>query len=324
MISIILYCYAINDWKSRLTRQINRLVSSGLYEEADEFFLFVSDPSECVGSEIENFNLSKINLNYTKINYGEAYLALSKLDELAREEKERKIFYFHTKGVFNKYKNFETKELDEIKNKGVDYWVETMEHFLIDKWDACVDKLNDNNIVGMTQYGCWWWGNFWWTKSSHVKNIPNFKNIYNGSRWSVEAWIHASAPNKSEIPYYQFKEIKYDPCYTYLPNYFHNNSIDLSQIKINVIEAKYGYFANQRDEGRGMKKLEDETIDVTDKINKILLEDPKSIIVPDQLSESDVSPGNEKNVRIKFSTNIDPKEEYVITSFESWGFRIFS
>jgi len=329
MISVVFYCFMINDWKERLSRQINRIVSSGLYEGADELFLFVTDTSNSLRSQVEELikDLPKIKLNYTEVNYGEGFLALSKLDDLAREDKERKFLYFHTKGVFNKYKNFETKEIYELKLKGVDCWVEMMEHFLIDNWKECVNKLDNNDIVGTICNSFWWWGNFWWTKSSHVKNIPSIKQFYNGSRWSVEAWIHESAPNKEQtVTYYEFRPTHYDLYYSVLPKYFYDNSIDLSDLKIDIKEAKYGYFAEQRDEGRCAPQTTDKFIDVTDKVIEMIGNDPRIKIEPDRVVESgvDIACGQEKSLRIKFSTNIDPKNEYVITSFGHWTFKIVS
>lgn len=327
MISVFFYCFAINDWKIRLSRQINRIVSSGLYDGADELFLFVTDTSGQLQQEVKSLiaNLPKIFLNYTTTNYGEGFLALSKLDELSREPKDRKILYFHTKGVFNKYKNFATKEIDEIKIKGVDCWVEIMEYHLIDKWKDCVDLLDENDIVGTSCHGYWWWGNFWWTKSSHVRKIPPIKNFYNGSRWSVEAWIHESAPDKHEIPHRQLRPIKYDPCYSILPNYFHDKSIDTSSITINIKEAKYGYFAQQRDEGRKVPETSEKLVDVTDKVRDIIEANPMNEIRIDQVIPNfDVAHGQEKSLRIKFRTNIDPEQEYTITSFGHWNLCIIS
>ena len=328
MISIVFYCFMINDWREKLSRQINRIVSSGLYEAADELFLFVTDESNNLRPEVEDMikDLPKIKLDYTTLNYGEGFLALSKVEDLAKEEGERKILYFHTKGVFNKYKNFETKEINNLKLKGVECWVEMMEYFLIDNWARCVEKLNDNDIVGTICNAYWWWGNFWWTRSSHVKNIPSIRKFYS-SRWSAEAWIHESAPNKEEtVKYYQFKPTRYDLYYSVLPKYFYDNSIELGELKIDIKEAKFGYFAEQRDEGRGPPQAPDQFIDVTDKLINLIGNDPRAIINQHQLVEPgvDVAHGHEKSLRIKFSTNIDPENEYVITSFMDWDFTIVS
>jgi hypothetical protein len=144
----------INDWRWRLSRQIKRLVKSELYESADNIYLFVTDPTNKQKDKVELLikDLTKINLDYTDINYGEAFRALSKISEISKDPN-HKMLYFHTKGVFNKYKNFETKEINTLKLKGVECWVEMMEHILIDNWKDCVDKLENNDIVGVTNHG---------------------------------------------------------------------------------------------------------------------------------------------------------------------------
>lgn len=322
-ISVFLYCFAINDWKPRLQRQINRIYKSRLYDNCEEIFLFVTDPSGNIKNDIEEIikPFPKIDLQYTNINYGEAYLALYKICELSKE-KDRKILYFHTKGVFNKYKNFQTKEIDELKIKGVECWVEMMEYFLIDNWMDCQSKLDQNNIVGLTCNNFWWWGNFWWSKSSHIRNIPHIEKFYNGSRWSVEAWIHESSPEKEKIPYFEFRKINYDPHYSFLPKYFYMKYLN-EEIKIKIINAEYGYFGEQRDEGRQIPE-EQKTINVKDKLLETIGDNPKIIINPGGLSDQrDIAPGFEKSLRIKFSTNIEPEKEYVITSFGNNSFSIF-
>ena len=114
MIAVVLYCYMINDWEPRLKRQINRLVNSGLYDAANELHLFVTDQSNGLKPYLEEIlkDLPKIQLNYTNVNYGEGFLALSKVEELSMSG-DYKILYFHTKGVFNKYKNFQNKEIND-------------------------------------------------------------------------------------------------------------------------------------------------------------------------------------------------------------------
>ena len=308
-----------NDWKTRLERQVKRLTSSGLYESSNEIHLFVSDPTNTKRHEVEELlhECPKINLNYTDKNYGEAYLALSKVDEIGKSSRDCKILYFHAKGVFNKYRNFATKEIDELKIRSEESWVDLMEYFLIDKWSCCVDKLNQNDTVGVSNCSDWWWGNFWWVTSDHIKKLTPFDQYYT-DRWTAEAWLHCSHPELATIKFYEFRHMNYDPLYSYLPKYFYDECS--SEISIEVTKADYGYFSEQRDEGKPVPFDDSITEDVTEKIKNLILQKSGRIDFEPWLAADgrDIAPGREKILRIKFRTNIDPENEYVISSFRDW------
>ena len=326
MIDVVFYCYMVNDWEERVEKQIKRLVSSGLYQAADNIYLFVTDTTNEQKDKIELLikELPKINLDYTNTNYGEAFKALSKISEISKDPN-HKILYFHTKGVYNKYKNFETKEIDDLKLRGVGCWVEMMEHFLIDNWKDCVDKLENNDIVGVTNHGGWWWGNFWWTRSSFVNTITPFDKHYNGSRWSAESWLHDANPNKENNKIHELNKFCYDPHYSVLPKYFYDKTVNLEELKIEVIQAEYGFFAEQRDEGRNLSTVNKHTLDVTENAKKEA-EINGINMIPQHIVNNleDPAPGLDKQVRIKFKTNIDPENEYIITSIHFWRISVAS
>jgi hypothetical protein len=321
MIVVVLHCFTINDWEERFVRQLKRIKSSGLYETAGEIYVYITDPDNLFKEKIINLvNIyPKIQLIYSNINYGEGYKALCKVDELGKQNDNYKIFYFHTKGVFNKYKNFNDKTIDDLKINGVNCWVEKLEYFLIDKWKECVDKLNEYDTVGVTCNGNWWWGNFWWVTSEHLKKNKPFEIFYQGSRWDSESWLHEGNEHKSNIKKFEMDHFEYDPHYSYFPKYFYDGT-DLSNLELIIIKAHYGYFAQQRDEGRPFEVLEDKLVDVTDKvIENINKFDKKKISIRpfEDTCNFDPAIGLTKSLRIKFKTNIEPEKEYVIASFEN-------
>lgn len=326
MIGVVLYCFAIDDWEPRFRRQIKRIYDSGLYENANDLWVIFSD--------IENNNknildeilspFQKIKVGYNTVNHAES-IALSKVDELCRQNEDYKVLYFHTKGVFNKYKNFISKNIDDLKVRGVNSWVEMMEFFLVDNWKICVEKLNDYDTVGVTNNQNWWWGNFWWTKSSHVrKNIP-IKSYYGGSRWQCEGWLHDANSDKENIKLYEFYKFYFDGHYTVIPKYFYDGT-DISDIKIEILDAYFGYYAEQRDEGRGLLSFEDKLVDVTDELRdsvestnykrirndwgKYNLE-TKFLNIHGQTFMSTLP----KTLRVRFKTNLDPENEYIVSCF---------
>jgi hypothetical protein len=319
MIIVVFYCYMINDWEEKLKRQIQRLHKSGLYEAANEIYLYVSDISGELEKSVNDLliDFPKIKLDYTTRNYGEGVLALSKVDELGKSG-DYKILYFHTKGVFNKYKNFETKEINELKIKGVSSWVEMLEYYLIDNWKTCVEKLDKYHTVGVGNYGGWWWGNFWWAKSDHIKNNQEFRDFHGGCRWRAEAWLHDSNKDKNQINYFELNHYSYDNYGSTIPEYFYKKDLDF---EVDIIQAELGYFGEQRDEGRPAPSQK-MTTDVTNETKNCLLkEDNKWVIKTRQVERSikeDPAFGFQKTLRVKFRTNIDPENEYVITSFGDW------
>lgn len=325
-IAIFIYCYAVNDWKERLERQLSRLRTSGLYDAAQIIQLAVTDVSISKLEEVNQVlsDYSKINLHFTGKNWFEA-TTLNMLDTFVRShEDEYKVMYFHVKGVHNKYKNFQTQEFFPLKTKGIDCWVEMLEFFLIDKWQECISLLNDYDTVGVTNNGNWWWGNFWWTKSSYVKSIMELNKYFSGVRWSAEAWLHDAHPNKNEIKYFEMFKFMHDPYYTVIPTYFYDGT-NLKDLNINVLKAEYGYFAEQRDEGRGLLKLDNQTIDVTDLVkehvaqtnnkNFSFFSESFPYFSYERFCGTDPAFNQTKLMRVWFSTNFEPEKEYVISSF---------
>ena len=67
MVIVIFYCYMINDWEQKLKKQIDKLVSSGLYEGADQLHLYVSDPEnkqkELIESVVKDLTQRAFSIN---------------------------------------------------------------------------------------------------------------------------------------------------------------------------------------------------------------------------------------------------------------------
>jgi hypothetical protein len=292
--------------------------SSLLYDESNEIHLVVTDINNNQKDKVDSLlgEYQKISLDYTTRNWYEGH-ALSKVDNIARTYDDCKILYFHTKGVSNKYKDLISNDYYNLKVEGIKCWKELMEYFLIDNWKDCIKKLDEYDTVGVNNVNNWWWGNFWWSNSKHIKNNKPFNEYFTGSRWGCESWLHESNYNIENIKYYQFYPFSYDPYYSILPKYFYDGT-NISDIKIKVLDAKFGYFAEQRDEGRGLSENKDNVIDVTNKTIELLkLSDNKEFnFNPNELLiDNHQYHGNDKSIRILFKTNIDPEKTYTLTSF---------
>ena len=267
-IVVVVFCYAINDWRARLENRINRIVKSGLYEEADEIYLVIVDTNE------QEKNIEELMVDYKKIiverhteNQPECK-GIQKIDDIGKSRNNVNLFYSHIKGVFNNFKNFQTKEISEQKIKSGKDWVESLEYFTIDNWRDCVQKLNDGfDTVGVTNNGGWWWGNFWWVRSSHIKKNSEFKCR---DRWYAEAWLHDGNINPNEIKKYEMCHYEFDPQGSDFPRFFYDGSYLFSGKTIEVVSAFFGCDGVQRDEAQ--PALKENLVDVTEKIKNMILD----------------------------------------------------
>lgn len=105
------------------------------------------------------------------------------------EQEDVDILYIHTKGM--------TSMDFQVKN-----WLDVLNHHNIERWAECKLLLNDYDVVGvqdmLSTTNNTVSGNFWWTKSFHVKTLPDPLDIpsYNrlNNRYSYEMWIRSNRP----------------------------------------------------------------------------------------------------------------------------------
>jgi len=319
----VIFCYAINDWKIRLKNRIDRMIESGLYEESNEIYLVITDMN---GQEAD---INELMSNYRKViierhteNQAECK-GIQKIDELGRSRNNVNLFYSHIKGVFNNFKNFNTKEISERKVKSNKDWVESLEYFTIDNWRECVKRLNEgSDTVGATNNGGWWWGNFWWTKSSHIKKNSEFKCR---DRWYCEAWLHDSNINPSEIKKHEMWHYEFDAQGSDFPKFFYDGSYSFEGKKIEIVSAFFGYDGIQRDEAQpaGPENL----IDVTNKIKDMISDYNNINLIADDnnLSISDPSitslPLHSKCLILNYKLP-DKPEVFRLKTFSGWRTRI--
>lgn len=240
---IVYHIFAKNDFKDVIQSQVDRLKSSGVYDWCDKMEVtFTGRESELKTIQPIFDGLEKVNITITSKNHYE-YYAIHTIWEYSQKY-DGKVFYLHTKGVSNKYKDLQSKEICERKVEGIKWWRETLEYFLIDKWRECVEKLNDNNQCGLTNVGGWWWGNFWWSNLSWVgcNSEPE-----KGDRWYFEAWLNKFREPKK----YEWFHFTFNPYYSKLPYDIYNTEKYKSS-NIEFIKAEYGTLGIQTDEGCGI------------------------------------------------------------------------
>jgi hypothetical protein len=238
---IVYHVYCTGNYLEIFQQQLNRLKTSGLYDWCNKLEITCINTLDDFSS-IEELvkDLDKANLNKVTNNDYE-YEGINKVWEYSQQYS-GKVFYFHTKGVSNIYNNSNDKQESLRKKNGIKWWKELMEYFLIDSYQDCVQKLNEYDQCGLTNFHGWWCGNFWWSNLSFIKSNSKPDR---GDRWYFEAWLN-SHRNPSIHEYYHFDFNSY---YSSLPLDIHNKEL-YKDSKIEVISAYYGTLGEQQDEGR--------------------------------------------------------------------------
>lgn len=259
---IVYHIYCVNEYLPLVKEQVSRLIDSGLYDWCDALEVTCVDETNNFEGIDEVFKeLKKVNLFKTNINRFE-YYPLKKIWDYSQTY-EGKVFYFHSKGVSNKYKIHNQKEVSDWKVNGIRWWKEIMEYFLIDNWKDCIEKLETNDNCGVTNVSNWYWGNFWWSNLSYVKENP--KPIGAG-RWYYEDWLNY----QREYKYHEFWHFEFNPYFSDLPDDIYKTDNWYSDKKnIEVLSAFYGSIDIQQDEGCPIID-EPILIDVTNKVSERL------------------------------------------------------
>lgn len=295
---IVYHIYCVNNYIELVKQQLDRLVKSGLYEWCDKLEV------TCINTE-NDFEEIKELLKYlpkatlsTFVENNYEYEGIKKVWEYSQQY-DGKVFYFHTKGVSNNYINLETKEKSEWKIKGIKWWKEIMEYFLIDKFKDCIEKLESYDQCGVTSVNRWWWGNFWWSNLDWIRVNGEPKQ---GSRWMFEDWL-----NYQRTPsHYEFYHFEFNPYYTVLPDDIYINVDSYKEAKIEVKSAFYGALGEQQDEGKPIK--ERAVIDVTDVVKQNLVQNNNrgfNLYVSNGLGE-DPCYGVVKMIEVNFLINDIP------------------
>lgn len=281
-IALVYYGVLVNDWEEHMVRHIERTVKSGLYDAADLFYVTVVDFAE-QKAKLESVlsKYPKIVLEYhteitpdnpdRSLRFGGEYWGVKKIDELGKANDNMCLLYFNSKGVVNKWKNFNTKEYSEKRVQCVADWTNCMAYFLVERWRECIDKMDKEgyDTVGVTNVNRWWWGNFWWATSEHVKKNVDFPVR---DRWYSEAWCHEGRidGDTNSIKYYEWWHWVFDAFYTEQPRWLYDGSYRSKGKKLIIHKAQYGYQTHQRDEAYDY--MEENLVDVTDQIRKIVEE----------------------------------------------------
>lgn len=172
---IYLHICCINNWVQIVQDLLTQIKASGLYEKVDKIkCVLLTD----TGVPDDIFRDKKIQLLGVYSNYHlYEQVTLHHLHEDALTE-EFNVLYLHSKGVRH-----------NDKNPCILDWVNLLSYFNIQKHEACLQGLVEYDAVGVnleTTPCLHYSGNFWWSKSSHIRTLPKCTYAcYN----SPEFWI---------------------------------------------------------------------------------------------------------------------------------------
>jgi beta-1,4-mannosyl-glycoprotein beta-1,4-N-acetylglucosaminyltransferase len=164
----------ITNWRDIFSSMMFKLKNSGLYALISQIRMTVlgSDynPSDPIFSD------PKINIRFHSHDMSlYERPALNNMIDDANNEDEFYVLYIHSKGV----KHW----CDKVMQANVFDWCEYMLYFDVYKHITCITELDN----GASAVGCnlqergaplHYSGNFWWSKSSHIKHLPKIVDTY--------------------------------------------------------------------------------------------------------------------------------------------------
>jgi len=174
-IAIFYHLYQHGDWRSFFNEQSSLLNDSGLVDECR--FVHVGVNGEDIPESDGKFRFAK---NTEPLN--EETPTLLSLRDFCASNPGWKVLYMHTKGI--------TQPMQSTHD-----WRKIMEYYCIERWQECVEKLNEHDAVGCLYmdhcyYGYFphFSGNFWWANSDYINKLDD-SYLNSGIRQNREFWI---------------------------------------------------------------------------------------------------------------------------------------
>ena len=111
------------------------------------------------------------------------------------QNEDNKVLYFHSKAMTAFDKFFSGSNFDVEKYKQNVYWRHYLNWGALERWRECVKALDNHDMAGVNyredpiqHYS----GSFWWSKSSHIKRLPDPETIdwwYQIQSNAVDPWL---------------------------------------------------------------------------------------------------------------------------------------
>lgn len=197
----------LNNWIEISNKLWEAIVVSGLYNKVDEIRCVVlGTPVDLVPTFLFDTKVKVLYQDPDMSQFERIILHIIHNEALNATE-EFRILYIHSKGITH-----------NNQNPGVNDWLDYMSYFNIQRHEQCMRELEQCDAVGVnlqTEPHVHFSGNFWWSKSSHIRTLNNLTDpCYNGPEWWIATNPHAiyksiwnSNINHYEKRYYPFQYI---------------------------------------------------------------------------------------------------------------------
>lgn len=183
---IFFHVYLKNDFSHILLNKFKKFKASGLYEKANKIYLTLFGDIEQHQEFLSDLKDLYIKIEYVNITNKEFQNEADTLNFMIKKaegyEKNTPMLYVHTKGASYTHPNIK---------KNINAWVRYLDLYTINKWEECVDALENNDAAGgfYVEDPKHFQGNFWWANSSYLKNLPRVNNLNITHLNRGEFWI---------------------------------------------------------------------------------------------------------------------------------------
>lgn len=172
-IYIYLHICTINVWEIVVEDLFSKLQKSGLLDKCDE--LRVSVLGEHVDRVKEILATDKLQLIFQSTDMSLFERPCLEHIRKSAEIENFNVLYLHSKGI---------QEKNDPYRENINDWINLMCHYLIDKHVDCLSFLNiadavgtnfvkvNPELLGVDGNGWHFSGNFWWSKSQYIKQLP--------------------------------------------------------------------------------------------------------------------------------------------------------
>lgn len=190
-------CYLKHKGLTRLDYLVDKIKNTGLIHHLETIYI------NNIGIPIkENTYGNKFNIcNYSDNPALFEIPTINKIRQFSKENENCNILYLHTKGI--RFDDADEKEND---------WINMMLYFLADKFELCLEKLQEGNQC----IGCNYCdgrmnnisnpnpkhfsGNFWWSKSQYMSTLPCIiEKTENINPIDAEFWLCKNNPSVYEL-----------------------------------------------------------------------------------------------------------------------------
>jgi hypothetical protein len=191
------HIYLINHWYSIVVDQLRIMLTSGLYDAADEINI------GCIGDGQQVAYLQNMIVNqYPKLRIrtvspDPAQFEFLTLGLIEQDKSQFIGFYFHTKAV--------TKPFDTVQN----HWRAWLNESILNDWAHHHHCILIGFDVSSVNHCCpplhpeHFSGNFWWFNRDYINKLPPLNSLNHTNRWQAEQWI---CRGKGRFYASQFKE----------------------------------------------------------------------------------------------------------------------